>query len=162
MKINSYNYTAHRCYRSTDHLSSISFRYSALSTDQTTCSCRSDSATLTWQVFSLSSSCAGACFMSRYPTDVCCGFMVLACWLNEDWEDRGIVKNMCIPWTFMADGHSSIEQENQLAVLSSVNGHSSITLFVTSSLHLECILIVQWTPWYHHINLLWVDLFAMM
>ena len=33
-----------------------------------------------------------------------------------------------------ADGHLSIKQVNHSAVLSSVNGHSSITLFVTSDM----------------------------
>ena len=114
--------------RSTDHLSSITFKYNASSTVRTTCSCCSDSDTLAWQVFSLSRSCAGGCIMSRYLTDVCSEFMVLACWLNEVQEDIGLLEDL------MADGHSSNKWVNQSAVLSSVNVHSSIILCVTGSM----------------------------
>ena len=65
----------------------------------------------------------------------------------------------------MTDGYSSIEQVNHPAVLSLVNGHSSITLFLLAichSLHLGCIISVRWTTLYHPVNLLWVDLLAMM
>ena len=132
--------------------------YKASSTARTTCSCSFDYATyntMETTMFSVSSSCPGACIMTRYPTDVCHGLTVLKCWLNvvQDylgfWEERVMVNPMSVAWGFIVDGQSSCKPSYYECSAEWAFESNPIRCLLYQSLCLGWAVPFYWRMWYN-------------